>query len=301
MQASPISLQPFSESKVLDERVGGQKLGIGMAKPEPSIPRNENPEPGQQSPHPQNKVRRLIAEVAQAGLGLAVAAGLLGGGAYLLSQCHRQPAASISAPTPAPVPTVTAAPTVSTTPTVPTTPPLTVAPAGTPAPTPQALPTPAPASPPPTAAPASFEDDLKRLLQASSSGFRELRGKLMKTETGNGPYALFRFRKIYQGTALFGGSDSAQLEEVYYTNANQPVYNYHLYFQEPSDEDSASKYDDLRSRLDQILQGFVHTSAAGYDAWAASDAKGTAVLLNSRDPSGSLEIQVHAAFTSPQW
>jgi hypothetical protein len=134
------------------------------------------------------------------------------------------------------------------------------------------------------------------------TGFLELRGTLTKTEDGTtiGPYALFRLRKIYQGTFVFGGAKSAQLEEVYYNRKpNQPAYNYRLFFQESSDK--APTYDQLRQRLDAILTGFVHTFDAGYDAWAGSDARGTAVLLSDRDVLGFVEIQVHVAFPTPRW
>ena len=77
---------------------------------------------------------------------------------------------------------------------------------------------------------------MQHVLQAASSGFGELRGNLTKTENATGPYPLFRLRKIYEGAFIFGGAYAAQLEEVYYSNANQPAYNYHLYFQDSSDK-----------------------------------------------------------------
>ena len=92
----------------------------------------------------------------------------------------------------------------------------------------------------------------------------------------------------------------AQLEEVYYNRKpDQPAYNYRLYFQVSSDR--APAYDHLRQRLDEILTGFVHTFGTGYDAWAGSDARGTAVLLSDRDVRGFVEIQVHVAFPTPRW
>ncbi|MBV8813683.1 MAG: hypothetical protein JO271_04255 [Verrucomicrobia bacterium] len=140
---------------------------------------------------------------------------------------------------------------------------------------------------------------MQHVLKAGSSGFLELRGNLTKTEGATGPYPLFRFRKIYAGAFIFGGAYAAQLEEVYYSGANQPAYNYRLYFQQTSDKDP--RYDDLRKRLGVMLLAFVHTSGAGYDAWADSDARGTAVLLSDRDLPGSIEIQVHVSFPKPQW
>jgi hypothetical protein len=160
------------------------------------------------------------------------------------------------------------------------------------------------ASAPPASTPRAeeaFEDGMKRVLRAASSGFLELRGMLTKTEDAtSGPYALFRLRKIYEGKFVFGGANSAQLEEVYYNRKpDRPAYNYRLYFQVSSDR--APAYDQLRQRLDVILTGFVHTSGAGYDAWAGSDALGTAVLLSDRDVLGFVEIQVHVAFPTPRW
>jgi hypothetical protein len=140
---------------------------------------------------------------------------------------------------------------------------------------------------------------MQRVLEAGSSGFLELRGKLTKTENATGPHPLFCLRKIYEGAFIFGGAYAAQLEEVYYSNANQPAYNYHLYFQESSDK--RPTYDDLRGRLDMMLRDFVHTSGTGYDAWAGSDARGTAILLTDRDVLGSVEVKVHVAFPKPQW
>ena len=140
---------------------------------------------------------------------------------------------------------------------------------------------------------------MQHVLEAASSGFEELRGNLTKTENATGPYPLFRLRKIYEGAFFFGGAYAAQLEEVYYSNAKQPAYNYHLYFQDSSDK--GPRYNDLRARLDVMLRHFVHTSGTGYDAWTSSDARGTAVLLTDRDVLGSVELKVHVAFPKPQW
>jgi hypothetical protein len=57
----------------------------------------------------------------------------------------------------------------------------------------------------------------------------------------------------------------------------------------------------LRGRLDVMLRDFVHTSSTSYDAWAGSDARGTAVLLTDRDVLRSVEVKVHVAFPKPQW
>ena len=143
---------------------------------------------------------------------------------------------------------------------------------------------------------------MKRVLQAAGSGFLELRGKFIRIENGSGSYPLFRFRKIYEGTFVFGNATSADLEEVYYSSDRQPAYNYHLYYQSLSPRDSVERYVDLRLRLNQLLQGFQHTYGDRYDAWArAADPLKTAVLLSIQDLPGSLGIQVHAAFASPQW
>jgi hypothetical protein len=220
-------------------------------------------------------------------------AGILGGGVYLLSQCHRQPPSSAptlqNTPTVAPNPIALATPTILSTPTAP--------PTSTPQLTPLASSSATPVPPPPTKDP--FEDGMQHVLQAASSGFGELRGNLTKTENATGPYPLFRLRKIYEGAFIFGGAYAAQLEEVYYSDANQPAYNYHLYFQDSSDK--GPRYNDLRGRLDVMLRDFVHTSGTGYDAWAGSDARGTAVLLTDRDVLRSVEVKVHVAFPKPQW
>ena len=100
---------------------------------------------------------------------------------------------------------------------------------------------------------------------------------------------------------MFGGAALAELEEVYYHKEQQPVYNYHLYFQTLSPNDTAERYADLRLRLNQLLAGFDHTYGDRYDAWARADSLKTAILLSVPDLPGPLEIQVHAAFPSPQW
>jgi hypothetical protein len=142
---------------------------------------------------------------------------------------------------------------------------------------------------------------MKRVLQAAASGFLELRGKLINVENGTGSYPLFKSRKLYQGTFVFGGASGAELEEVYYSNERQPAYNYHLYFQMLSSNASIERYVDLRLRLSQLFQGFEHTYGDRYDAWARADPLKTAILLNMQQSPGSLQIQVHAAFDSPQW
>jgi hypothetical protein len=142
---------------------------------------------------------------------------------------------------------------------------------------------------------------MQHVLQASQKAFIEFRGKLKRTENGSGPDPLFRVRKIYEGTFLFGGAASAEIEEVYFRSEQQPVYNYHLYYQALSPRDSIERYDDLRLNLNRVLQGFEHTFGERYDAWAGADSLKTAVLLSTQDVAGSPEIQIHVAFPSPQW
>ena len=268
-----------------------QQQPLGIAEVEGPT----NHDQGQTPADARDKLRMFVMEVARRGLRLGVVAGILAGGFYLLSQWRRHSSESVLMPTPMPAPTVAPTPVVPSTTTILVTPTVPLAP--TPQPTPIASLSAPVASPPPTRDP--FEDGMQRVLQAGDSGFLELRGKLTKTENGTGPNALFRFRKIYEGAFIFGGADSAQLEEVYYSKGNQPAYNYHLYFQESSDKDS--RYNDLRQQLDAMLRGFTHTSAAGYDAWASPDVRGTAVLLSNRDVPGSVEVQVHVAFPTPRW
>jgi hypothetical protein len=227
-----------------------------------------------------HNLSKLVIKVAQLGLPLALA-GILGGVAYLFSRWHSQRPASVlmSTPPPSPAPLALSPPAILGSPTAPLV-----------------------SSAPPASLPLSsdrFVDGMQRILQAGDSGFRELRGKLIKTENATGSYPLFRFRKIYEGTILFGDANSAQIEEVYYSRADQPAYNYQLYFQESPDKDS--KLRDLRQRLDKMLPDFVHTSGTGFDAWAGSDSKRTAVLLNDRDVPGFIEVQVHVAFSTPRW
>jgi hypothetical protein len=54
-------------------------------------------------------------------------------------------------------------------------------------------------------------------------------------------------------------------------------------------------------RLQQLLTGFQHSHASGYDAWARSDAANTAVLLSVQQQSELLQLQVHVAFPVPKW
>jgi hypothetical protein len=149
--------------------------------------------------------------------------------------------------------------------------------------------------------PDPFGDGIKQLLQASEKGFIEMRGKLKRTENGSGPDPLFRMRKIYEGTFLLGGAALAELEEVYFTAGQKPAYNYHLYYQALSVRASVEKYGDFRTDLNRLLEGYEHTFGDRYDAWARNDTRKTAVLLSSQEATGSPEIQVHVAFSSPQW
>jgi hypothetical protein len=176
----------------------------------------------------------------------------------------------------------------------------------TPVPTTKSVPTtkPEPAPiPTPSTTPVvdPFEEGLMKLLQASETGFRDLRGNLKRTEKGSGPQPLFRVRKIYEGTLLFGGAVSAEIEEVYFRAEQRPAYNYHLYFQALSARESIERYDNLRQDLNHSLESFEHTFGDRYDAWENHDELKTAVLLSSQDASGSLDIQIHVAFSSPQW
>jgi hypothetical protein len=168
--------------------------------------------------------------------------------------------------------------------------------------TPTATPaTPPPPPPTPTPTPDPFKEGIEHVLQASRNGFLELRGKLKRTEYGSGSDPLYRVRKIYEGTFLFGEATSAELEEVYYNAGPQPVYNYHLYYQAPPIRGPMERYDDLRLNLNRVLEGFTHTFGYRYDAWTRNDPLKTAILLSSPDVAGSAEIQVHAAFLSSPW
>jgi hypothetical protein len=213
---------------------------------------------------------------------------IVGCAVLLLCQCHRQ--ASTPAPTPSPTPTATPSPT--------STPIAQVTPTPTPVPQVSASPLPVPSA---SETPDAFGDGIRQLLQASEKGFIEMRGKLKRTENGSGPDPLFRMRKIYEGTFLFEGAALAELEEVYFTAGQQPAYNYHLYYQALSARASMEKYGDFRTNLNRVLEGYEHTFGDRYDAWANKDARKTAVLLSSQEGTGSPEIQVHVAFSSPQW
>ena len=197
----------------------------------------------------------------------------------LLFDCRRQPAAPSA--TPSNAPTETPSPSATLTPTP--------------------APIPLPATPWPTSSPDPFEANLQRLLQASRNGFRDLRGKLKRTEKDSRPEPLFRIRKIYEGTFPFDGSSSAELEEVYFHPDQQAAYNYRVAFQALSAREAIERYDQFRLNLNHALKEFEHTFGDRYDAWASHDALQTAVLLDDSNPSGPLEIQVHVAFSGPQW
>jgi hypothetical protein len=209
----------------------------------------------------------------------------------LFCQCQRRTPVQAPTPTPEPAPTLSQSPEA-----------LLQSPEAKPTPTP--VPTPTPSATPTVAAatpdPNSLEEGMKRIMAASESGFLELRGKFKKTENGTGASPLFRVRKLYEGSFVFGGASSAELEEVYYRKDGRPSYNYRLFFPSPPKE-SAEKYDDLMVRLQQMLTGFEHTHASGYDAWARSDAANTAVLLSVQEQPGLLQVQVHVAFPAPKW
>src|SRR5262249_39300375 len=95
----------------------------------------------------------------------------------LLCDCRRQTATP--SPTPSNTPTVTPSPPP---PPPPTPPPPPVPPPAQPEPSPSPSPV---AEASPTPSPDPFEADLQRLLEASENGFRDLRGKLKKTEKGS--------------------------------------------------------------------------------------------------------------------
>jgi len=218
----------------------------------------------------------------------------------LLFDCRRQPA------TPSATPSTTASPTPSPSAT------LTPTPTPTPLPSPsqpvEPSPSPIPSRSPspiaeasPTPSPDPFEANLQRLLQASKNGFRDLRGKLKRTEKDSRPEPLFRIREIYEGTFPFDGSSSAELEEVYFHADQQAAYNYRVSFQALSARESIERYDQFRLNLNHALKEFEHTFGDRYDAWASHDALQTAVLLDDSNPSGTLKIQVHVTFSGPQW
>jgi hypothetical protein len=266
-----------------------------------STSRDENPIRGQKTTFCGRsvKLKRLVAGLGPNCARFGVKTATLGFATFFLCHCHRQPSTATSTPTPIQAPIPASTPMATTTPT------LTPAPAATSSTTPRPTVTPANTPSPPQPAlsptPDSFEEGLKHVLQATGSGFLELRGKFIKVENGSGSYPLFRSRKIYEGTFVFGGATSAELEEVYYSNESQPAYNYRLYYQALSSKDSIERYVDLRQRLNQLLQGFDHTYGDRYDAWARADPLKTAILLSIQELPGSLQIQVHAAFASPQW
>src|SRR5262252_10002573 len=97
------------------------------------MPETEHPADHNQGQEPANareKLKKFLAKLAQPSLALGMMAGILASGAYLLSQCHRQPPGSASVPTP----TVASSPIVLTTPIILSTPtaPLASAPQSTP-------------------------------------------------------------------------------------------------------------------------------------------------------------------------
>jgi hypothetical protein len=228
-----------------------------------------------------------IAQLVRSSVRRCATAGFLAAAMLLFCQCHRPTPTQSATPTPAPatpVPTQTATPVAT--------------PTATPAPTASSSPLP-PASATPT--PDPFEEGIKQLFQASEKGFFAMRGKFKRTENGSGPDPLFRMRKIYEGTFLFGGAALAEVEEVYYTAGPQPAYNYRLYYQALSTRASIEEYNDFRQSLNRVLKGFEHSFGDRYDAWARNDPHKTAILLSSQEATGSPEIQVHVTFSSPQW
>jgi hypothetical protein len=246
--------------------------------------------PGSGSPATRCFSLRLLPDFCR--LSAAIAAILL------LCDCRRPTA------TPSPTPSNTATKTPSPPSTLTPTPTLTPLPSPSQSVQPSLSPVPSAfpiAEVRPTPSPDPFEVNLQRLLQASENGFRDLRGKLKKTEKGSDSAPLFRIRKTYEGTFLFDGSSSAELEEVYFHAGQQPTYNYRVSFQALSARESIERYDQFRANLNYALKEFEHTFGDRYDAWASHGALQTAVLLNESDTSGSPEIQMHVAFSAPQW
>ena len=226
---------------------------------------------------------------------------LLPSALILLCQCDQRP--HVVTPPSSPSPESIEKPSESPVPTPPLSPVPSVS--ATPAPSVTATPVqseaPKLSAPEATPDPQSLEEGMKRVLASSQSGFVDLRGKFKRTDNGTGSSPLFRTRNLYEGAFLCGGSVSAELEEVYYRRDRRPSYNYRLFFRSPSPKESAARYDDLMVRLQQLLTGFEHTHAGGYDAWASSDAAKTAVLLSVQEQSGLLQLQVHVAFPEPKW
>jgi hypothetical protein len=240
--------------------------------------------------------KRSIALVSRSRLRQCVAVISLVAAIFLLCQCKPQS----QAPAPTSGSTVTPSPSAHLALPSAETPTPTTVPEATPAATPVASLSPFP-MPSVSATPDPFEEGVKKLLEASQKGFLEFRGKFKRTENGSGPLPLFRVRKFYEGSFLFGGAASAELEEVYFNAGRQPVYNYHLYYQASSRQDAVEKYDELRQNLGRLLKDFEHTIGGRYDSWARDDPLKTAILLSSRDVAGSLEIQFHTTFQAPQW
>src|SRR5271165_3218073 len=110
------------------------------------------------------KLKRLVAELGPNCARMRIATATLGFAAFFLCQCHRPPSAATPTPVPAPTPASTPTPTPAPTATPTATPIPTVTPANTPSPPPPAL----------NPTPESFEDGMKRVLQAAGSGFLEL-------------------------------------------------------------------------------------------------------------------------------
>jgi hypothetical protein len=233
----------------------------------------------------------VAVEVGKRMTRLSIIAAAMGVVIALFCHCQRQ--SVISTPSPSPEPTAK-----SSEPPEPTPTPIPIeTPTTTPTATPTAIPTIAAATPDPQ----SLEEGMKRVLAASESGFLDLRGKFKRTENGTGASPLFRIRRLYEGSFAFGGASSAELEEIYYRKDQRPSYNYRLFFQSPSNKETVEKYDDLLVRLQQLLSGFEHTHASGYDAWARSDVSNTAVLLSVQDQPDLLQVQIHVAFPAPKW
>ena len=207
---------------------------------------------------------------------------------YILTACHKPAPTPVALPKPSPTPSPTAIATPTATPVAKAT--------ATPVVTPDPTAVPTAPSPPPSA----FQQGMARIFTASETGFRGFRGKLKRTETGTGPNALFKSRRIYQGAFTFAEATSAELEEVYYRQGRHPVYNYHLYFVTPAME-SVQKWDELQQQLESVLKDFIRDRSSRYVSWRRNDKLQTAILLSTSDSPGIVELQIHVAFQSPQW
>ena len=158
----------------------------------------------------------------------------------------------------------------------------------------------------------SLEEGIKRVLGAVPSAFRELRGKLIKTEERTGPLTPFRLRKTYAGKLIFGGATSAEIQETYpFTQSNFVTYTYKLQYPRADAEAAAKKAGDLVKQLNQILPTFVHSHGIDLaplphqDRWTLPQNRPPLISLDRTELPGSLEadnsLQFSTGFDGPQW